>query len=177
MPIELRDQTSSVGIRVLVIDGQADARWAASLALMAEPAMEMVALVRPGPEAIRRAARHRPDLVLLDIGGSSVAGFDLLRRLKARPAAPRVVLVADVVPAGLRAAMQEAGADGIVTRHAFALPLLELVDRFFAPPDTLLVIPDPCAAPASPTNAWGRSPSGPRMVPYRRVPRGEKAVN
>ena len=177
MRIEINGQAPPVGIRVLVIDGRADARWAASLALMAEPAMEMVALVRPGPEAIRRAARHRPDLVLLDIGGSSSAGLDLLRRLKARPAPPRVVLVADVVPSGLRAATREAGADGIVTRSAFALPLLELVDRFFAPPDTLLAIPDPCAATVAPSETWGAGPSGPRVVPYRRIPRGERAVN
>lgn len=177
MRIESNGQPHPAGIRVLVIDGQADARWAASLALMAEPSMEMVALVRPGPEAIRRAARHRPDLVLLDIGGSSVAGLDLLRRLKARPAPPRVVMIADVIPAGLRAAMREAGADGIVTRRAFALPLLELVDRFFAPAETLLAIPDPCAGPAAAEEVWGSSPTGPRMVPYRRVPRGERAVN
>ena len=177
MRIDISGKTSPVGIRVLVIDGQADARWAASLSLMAEPAMEMVALVHPGPEAIRRAARHRPDLVLLDIGGSSGAGLDLLRRLKARPAPPRVVLVADAVPAGLRAAMREAGADGIVARRAFALPLLELVDRFFAPPDTLLAIPDPCAAPAPAFEAWGGGPCGPRTVAYRRLPRGERAVN
>ena len=177
MRIDISGQTPPVGIRVLVIDGQADARWAASLALMAEPAMEMVALVRPGPEAIRRAARHRPDLVLLDLAGSSMAGLDLLRRLKARPAPPRVVLVADVVPAALRSAVQEAGADGIVSRRAFALPLLELVDRFFAPPEALLAIPDPCAAPVPPAEAWGRGPSGPRTVAYRRVPRGERVVN
>ncbi len=175
--MEISGRTPSAGIRVLVIDGQADARWAASLSLMAEPAMEMVALVRPGPEAIRRAARHRPDLVLLDIGGSSVAGLDLLSRLKARPAPPRVVLVVDAVSAGLRAAMLEAGADGIVTRLGFALPLLELVDRYFAPPDTRLATPDPGAATGAPAEAWGSGPSGPRMVPYRRVPRGERAVN
>ena len=177
MRIEPIGQTSTAGIRVLVIDGQADRRWAPSLALMAEPAMKMVGLVRPGPEAIRRAARHRPDLVLLDIGGSPVAGLDLLQRLKARPAPPRVVLIADAVPAGLRAAMREAGADGIVARQAFALPLLELVDRFFAPPEELLAIPDPCAAPVAVAEGWSSAPSGPRRVAYRRVPRGERAIN
>jgi CheY-like chemotaxis protein len=175
--IELNGQAPTGDIRVLVIDGQADGRWAPSLALMAQPAMKMVGLVRPGPEAIRRAARHRPDLVLLDIGGSSVAGLELLRRLKARPGPPRVVLIADVVPAGLRAAMREAGADGIVARQAFALPLMELVDRFFAPPEELLAIPDPCAAPAAAEEGWGSAPSGPRRVAYRRVPRGERAIN
>jgi CheY-like chemotaxis protein len=175
--MEISGQSCSVGIRVLVIDGQADARWAASLALMAEPAMEMVALVRPGPEAIRRAARHRPDLVLLDLGGSSVAGLDLLRRLKARPAAPRVVLVADAVPADLRAAMLEAGADGVVTRHAFALPLLELVDRFFSPPEVPVAMPDRGLLAVPGPGDWGSAPPGPRTVPYRRVPRGERAIN
>lgn len=176
MRIEFSGQTPSVGIRVLVIDGQADARWAASLSLMAEPAMEMVALVRPGPDAIRRAARHRPDLVLLDIGASSVAGLDLLRRLKARPAAPRVILIADTVPEGLRTAMLEAGADGIVTRGAFALPLLELVDRFFSPPDAPVAIPHRNAHSTAAREGWADHP-GPRTVPYRRVPRGERAVN
>jgi CheY-like chemotaxis protein len=174
--IELSGQTPLVGIRVLVIDGQADARWAASLSLMAEPAMEMVALVRPGPDAIRRAARHRPDLVLLDVGGSSAAGLDLLRRLKARPAAPRVILIADRVPEGLRTALLEAGADGVVTRRAFALPLLELVDRFFSPPDAPVPIPHRNAHSTAAREGWGDHP-GPRTVPYRRVPRGERAVN
>jgi CheY-like chemotaxis protein len=167
-----------VGIRVLVIDGQADARWAASLSLMAEPAMEVVALVRPGPDAARRVARDQPDLVLLDISGSSAAGLDLLRRLKARPAPPRVVLIADAVPAELQTAMLHAGADGVVTRHGFALPLLALVDRFFPPAgDPLFVIPDWCARRAVAAEPWGPGPSGPRSVPYRRVPRGERAIN
>ena len=177
MRIEIRSQSCAVGIRVLVIDGQADARWAASLALMAEPAMKMVALVRPGPEAIRRAARHRPDLVLLDVGGSSVAGLDLLRRLKARPSAPRVVLIADAVPAGLRAAMLEAGADGVVTRRGFALPLLELVDRFFSPPEVPVAMPDRGLLAAPEASDWTNAHAGPRTVPYRRVPRGEQAIN
>lgn len=169
-------QTTSAGIRVLVIDGQTDARWAASLSLMAEPAMEMVALVRPGPDAIRRAARHRPDLVLLDVGGSSVAGLDLLRRLKARPGAPRVILIADTVPEGLRMAMLEAGADGVVTRRAFALPLLELVDRFFSTPDAPVSVPDR-KDHSTAAREGSRDHSGPRTVPYRCVPRGERAVN
>ena len=176
MQIEPSGRTLSVGIRVFVIDGQADSRWAASLALMAEPAMEMVELVGPGPEAIRRAARHRPDLVLLDVGGSCVAGLDLLRRLKARPAAPRVVLIAEMVPAGLRAAMLEAGADGVVTRLGFTLQLLELVDRFFPPVDSVEAIARRKMR-GIPVKTCGLDPIGRGSVHFRRVPRGERAVN
>jgi CheY-like chemotaxis protein len=175
--IERRGRRSPVGIRVLVIDGQADSRWERSLALMAEPSMQMIELVGPGPDAIRRVARHRPDLVLLDIGGASASGLELLRRLKAPSAAPRVFLVAEVASAGLRAAMLEAGADGVVTRRAFTLQLLELVDRYFPPACVGERFGVRKPRPSAPARTGERDPMGPRTVPYRRVPPGEKAVN
>ena len=46
-----------------------------------------------GEEALAAVDRHRPDLVLLDVRLPGIDGFEVLRRLGARPDCPAVMLV------------------------------------------------------------------------------------
>lgn len=70
-------------LHVLVVDDNADA--ADSLAevvrfLGAEPIV-----ARDGPQALAAADRHKPDLVLLDIGLPGMDGYEIARRLRDQP--------------------------------------------------------------------------------------------
>ena len=46
-----------------------------------------------GPEALRRADRHHPDLVVLDLMLPGIDGIEVLRQLRERPGAPVAVIL------------------------------------------------------------------------------------
>ena len=78
--------------RVLVVDDNRDA--AASLAVMLELDQHCTHLAHSGPEAIKAVASFRPDVVLLDLGLPGLDGFEVARRIRARPGGARLLLVA-----------------------------------------------------------------------------------
>lgn len=77
--------------RVLVVDDDA------SIVLLGShivSSMGMIPLVAfDGPEAVEKALRFRPDLVLLDINMPRMDGFEVIRTLKAEPATSLVPII------------------------------------------------------------------------------------
>ena len=73
------------GIRVLVVDDEADARDLVRTILVASGAE--VDSVASAAEALASLDRQVPDVLLCDIGMPGVSGYDLMRRVRARPAA------------------------------------------------------------------------------------------
>ncbi|MEW1722581.1 response regulator transcription factor [Streptomyces sp. NPDC093109] len=81
-------------IRVLIADDQAMVRAGFSMILGAEDDIEVVAEAADGLEAVELAARHCPDVVLMDIRMPRLDGLEALRRLN-RPGVvnpPKVVV-------------------------------------------------------------------------------------
>lgn len=68
--------------KVLVADDDALNREVLCALLQSE---YTVLLARDGTEALEHAARHVPDLILLDVMMPDMSGFDVLRRLRAAP--------------------------------------------------------------------------------------------
>jgi PleD family two-component response regulator len=52
-----------------------------------------VLLAKNGTQALERAARHLPDLILLDVMMPDLSGFDVLRRLRATPQLEHVSII------------------------------------------------------------------------------------
>jgi diguanylate cyclase (GGDEF)-like protein len=52
-----------------------------------------VLLAKNGTQALERAARHQPDLILLDVMMPDMSGFDVLRRLRATPQLEHVSII------------------------------------------------------------------------------------
>ncbi|MFG3027975.1 response regulator [Streptomyces sp. NPDC048253] len=110
---------SGAPLRLLVADDHAVVRAGLRALLEGEPDLEVAAEAGSGEDAVRLAARLRPDLVLMDLrfgSGAGIDGVEAVRRIAAEaPGIPVVVLTsysgrADVVRA------LEAGARGYVLK-------------------------------------------------------------
>jgi CheY-like chemotaxis protein len=80
--------------RVLVADDEEDIRLLVCLAVRKAGAA-VVAVVADGAEALRAAAAHRPDLVVLDVSMPEATGLEVCEALRADPgnAGCRVLLL------------------------------------------------------------------------------------
>ncbi len=72
-------------IRVLLVDDQVLIRAGIRALLTAEDDIEVVAEGANGQEAVDLAARHRPDVVLLDVQMPVLDGIEATRRISATP--------------------------------------------------------------------------------------------
>lgn len=80
-------------------------------------------------DALRQAARRRPDTVVTDVGLPDGDGFALARQLVAMPWDPRVIVISSDDDAGNSAAAQRAGAVGFLCKDAlFRVAIRQLVD-------------------------------------------------
>lgn len=82
----------SAGQRVLVVDDNVDA--AESLAWALELQGHDVLTAHDGPAALRAVEKHRPSVVLLDIGLPGMDGYEVARRLRDRADGRGMLLVA-----------------------------------------------------------------------------------
>ncbi|WP_437900599.1 ATP-binding protein [Sorangium sp. So ce124] len=81
-PSKNAEQPSPVArkLRVLIVEDNVDAASTLADALLALG--QEVWIAGDGPRALRAAAEHRPDLVLLDIGLPGMDGYEVARRLR-----------------------------------------------------------------------------------------------
>ncbi|GAA2392005.1 response regulator transcription factor [Streptomyces glaucosporus] len=80
-------------IRVLVVDDEALVR--AGLRMILEPAddIEVVGEAGDGSEAVTAVARHRPEVVLMDVRMPGMDGLTALKELRRAPNPPRVIML------------------------------------------------------------------------------------
>jgi DNA-binding response OmpR family regulator len=99
--------------RVLVVDDEPQIRRALATNLRAR-GME-VDLAETGEEALELAARHRPDVVILDLGLPGIDGVEVVRGLRGWTTVPIVVLSVRDAESDKVLAL-DAGADDYVTK-------------------------------------------------------------
>ena len=105
-------------VRVLVADDQALVREGLMTLLAAAPDVEPVAAATNGEEAVALSARHRPDVVLMDLRMPTLDGVEATRRIRAaQPDTEVVVLTTHADEASILEALQ-AGARGYLTKDA-----------------------------------------------------------
>jgi len=80
-------------IQVLIADDAAAIRASMRLLVDSEPGMRVVAEARDGDEAVRLAAVHRADVVLMDVQMPRMTGLQALRVLADQGDGPRVIML------------------------------------------------------------------------------------
>lgn len=107
-------------LRVLVADDQTVVREGLVLLLGQVPDVEVVGAAADGEEAIRLAAEHHPDVVLIDLRMPRCDGIEATRRLRAsHPEIAVVVLTTFADDDSIFGALR-AGARGYLTKDAGA---------------------------------------------------------
>jgi PAS domain S-box-containing protein len=115
---------------VLVVDDNHDA--ALTLATLLEIGGHRTFTAHDGAEALAAAERHRPQVVLLDIGLPSLNGYEVCRRLREQPWGKAMLIVA-LTGWGQeedRVRSREAGFDGHLVKPVDHAALTALLDGF-----------------------------------------------
>jgi PAS domain S-box-containing protein len=119
--------------RILVVDDNKDS--AQSLAMLLKIAGNETFTAHDGNEAMAAAERHRPQVVLLDIGLPMLSGHDVCRRIREKAWGKHVVLIA-VTGWGQdddRRKAQDAGFDHHLVKPVDHAALLQLLGSLPAP--------------------------------------------
>jgi DNA-binding NarL/FixJ family response regulator len=105
-------------VRVLVADDQALVREGLMTLLEAAPDITPVAAAADGEQAVALSARHRPDVVLMDLRMPKLDGVEATRRIRAaQPETEVVVLTTHADEDSILDALR-AGARGYLTKDA-----------------------------------------------------------
>jgi DNA-binding NarL/FixJ family response regulator len=105
-------------VRVVVVDDQALVREGLMTLLDAVPDINPVAAAGDGEEAVALCARHRPDVVLMDLRMPKLDGVEATRRIRAaQPQTEIVVLTTHADEESILDALR-AGARGYLTKDA-----------------------------------------------------------
>ena len=146
-------------VRVLIADDQSMVRAGFRMLLSGEPDLEVVAEASNGAEAVEKAARFKPTVVLMDIRMPELDGLEATRRILALDSSARILILTtfdldEYVYEALRA-----GASGFVLKDEPPEQLLAAVrivaggDALLSPGSTRRVIerftriPDPSPPP------------------------------
>ena len=119
----------SEAVRVLIVDDDALVRAGLTMILSGAPDVDVVGEAADGSEVPAAVAANRPDVVLMDIRMPRVDGLAATEALRARPAAPEVIVLTtfDADEYVLRAL--RAGASGFLLKDTPPGEILQAVRR------------------------------------------------
>ncbi|MFJ9341854.1 response regulator [Streptomyces sp. NPDC101733] len=80
-------------VRILLVDDQPLVRSGLRVLIADTPDLEVVAEAGTGAEAVRLAAEHAPDVVVMDIRMPGMDGIEATGHITAGPGAPRVLVL------------------------------------------------------------------------------------
>ncbi|HEY1291420.1 MAG TPA: response regulator [Burkholderiales bacterium] len=117
--------------RIAIADDSPTFVDAAARYVAALPGYDLAGTVHATAHALTLVKSSAPDILLLDLGAAPARGLELLRRVKALPAAPVVVAMTLFRSPEAAAAAVDAGAVGLVGKEGFVSDLTQLLARLF----------------------------------------------
>jgi len=124
----MTEQSSSPDvISLLIADDQALIRRGLALMLGAEPDIEVIGQAADGVEAVRLAAEHRPDVVLMDLQMPRMGGVAATRAITAAHRGTQVVVLTTFDTDDLVFEAIRAGAQAYLLKDASEAEVLETI--------------------------------------------------
>lgn len=103
-------------VRVLVVDDYASWRRHLCSVLGTQPKFQVIAEVMDGEQAVQQAQELRPDLILLDIGLSSLNGIEAARRIRKLSPHSKILFISQEMSADIVQAALGTGAAGYIVK-------------------------------------------------------------
>ncbi len=119
-------------IRILLAEDHAVVRQGTRELLEREGDLEVVAEAGDGEEAVQLAARHQPDVVIMDIAMPKLNGIEATRQIKATHPATAVLVLTAYDNDQYIFAVLEAGAAGYLLKDVHAEELIKAVRAVYA---------------------------------------------
>jgi DNA-binding NarL/FixJ family response regulator len=131
--------TAAQPIRVLVADDHAIVRQGIRHVLEEDAGLQVVAEAATGGEVLERAARERPDVVLLDLTMPGATGLDIVRALREKVPEARILILSVHDDREYVLESVRAGAHGYLRKDSSPADIRQAVravhggDSFFSP--------------------------------------------
>lgn len=119
-------------IRILIADDHTVVRDGLSAILGMQSDIKVVAEAADGEEGCALFQKHRPDVMLLDLRMPKLDGLEVVRRIRSRDPAARIVIVTTYDSDEDIFRSLQAGAQGYVLKDAPRQQIIEAVRKVFA---------------------------------------------
>jgi DNA-binding NarL/FixJ family response regulator len=117
--------------RIAIADDSATFVDAAARYIAGLPGYTLAGTVQAAAHAVGLVLSSTPDILLLDLGAAPARGLELLRRVRALPAAPAVVAMTLFHSPEAAAAAVDAGAVGLLGKDGFVSGLTQILAGLF----------------------------------------------
>ncbi len=140
--------------RVLIVEDQRAFVESMAVVIDAQSDLECIAAARTGADGLDQARRHRPDVVLMDVGLPDADGVDIATRLLEDAPETRVIILTGRPDATVLARAAAAGASAFLLKNSSIDEILDAIRtagsrRLQVDPDALVSIlhSSPASAP------------------------------
>lgn len=137
----VKTRIAGTKLSILLVDDHSIFRQAMAVRLQREPDIEIAGEAGNGQEAIDKARRFRPDVILMDFSMPQMDGVEATRRIHAELPDIRIIGLSMYEEADRAQAMLDAGASAYVTKTAGLEQLLKAI-RDSSPPHKQTSSPD-----------------------------------
>lgn len=119
--------SATAPVRVMIVDDHDLIRLALRALLRTSKEVDVVALASSGPEAVRLAAKHCPQVVLTDLNMPGMNGVETTKAILARLPEARVIILSGHIPERQLTEAMRAGAAGCLVKTADRQELLSAI--------------------------------------------------
>lgn len=114
-------------IRILVVDDHALVREGIVALLRRHDDVEVVAEAQDGKEAVQKAAKLKPDIVLLDIAMPGLGGLEATMEIKRAGPEVRILILSQYDDREYVSRLLKAGVSGYILKHAVGTDLISAI--------------------------------------------------
>lgn len=114
-------------IRIMIVDDHAVVRSGLSKFLLVNKDLELVAEASDGAEAVKLAAIHKPDVILMDIMMPGMDGISATREIHKKYPQTRVIALTSFSEQGMVQGALQAGATGYLQKNVSAAELANAI--------------------------------------------------